>query len=59
MDPIDLAVEAMKSQGEEEQLSYTKVAGKYNVSRHKLARRCKGTQAPMQAKAINQQRVDP
>jgi DNA-binding transcriptional regulator YiaG len=59
MDPIDLAVEAIEAQREGEKLSYTKVAQKYNVSRHTLARRCKGTQAPMQAKAINQQRLDP
>jgi hypothetical protein len=59
MDPIDLAVEAMGAQDEGEQLSYTKVAEKYDVSRHTLARRCKGTQAPMQAKAINQQRLNP
>jgi hypothetical protein len=45
----------MKAHGEEEQLSYTQVTKKYNVSRHTLARRCKGIQAPMQAKAINQQ----
>jgi transposase len=59
MDPIDLAVEAVEAQGEGEQLSFTKVAEQYNVSRHTLARRCKGTQASMQAKATNQQRLDP
>jgi hypothetical protein len=41
MDPMKLAVEAMEAQGEGEKLSYTKVAEKYNVSRHTLARRCK------------------
>jgi transposase len=34
MDPIELAVKAIEAQGEGEQLSYTKVAEKYNVSRH-------------------------
>jgi hypothetical protein len=59
IDPIDLAVEAMEAQDENEQLSYTKFAEKYHLSRHTLARRCKGTQAPMQAKAINQQHLNP
>jgi hypothetical protein len=34
MDPIELAVGAMEAQGKGEQLSYTKVAEKYNMSRH-------------------------
>jgi transposase len=59
MDPMELAVEAMEAQGEGEKLSYTKVAEKYNVSRHTLARRCKGIQAPVQDKAINQRKLNP
>ncbi|KAI0568349.1 hypothetical protein PtrSN002B_010757, partial [Pyrenophora tritici-repentis] len=59
MNPIELAVKAIEGQGEGEQLSYTKVAEQYNVRRHILARRCKGTQAPMQAKAINQRKLNP
>jgi DNA invertase Pin-like site-specific DNA recombinase len=52
MDPMELAVRAMEVQGEGEQLSYTKIAEKYNVSRHTLARRCKGIQAPVHAKNL-------
>jgi transcriptional regulator GlxA family with amidase domain len=59
MEPIQAAVEEMKAHGEEEQLSYIQVAEKHNVSRHTLARRCRGIQAPVQAKAINQQRLNP
>jgi hypothetical protein len=59
MDPMELAVGAMEGQSEGEQLSYTKIAEKYNVSRHTLARRCKGIQAPIQAKNLNQQRLNP
>jgi hypothetical protein len=54
MDPMELAVGAMEAQGEAEKLSYTKVAERYNVSRHTLARRCKGIQAPVQVNSINQ-----
>jgi hypothetical protein len=59
MDPMELVVRAMEAQGEGEQLSCTKVAEKYNVSRHTLVRRCKGIQAPVQAKAINQRKLNP
>jgi DNA invertase Pin-like site-specific DNA recombinase len=59
MDPMELEIRAMEAQGEGEQLSYTKIAEEYNVSKHTLARRCKGTQAPMQAKAINQRKLNP
>jgi hypothetical protein len=37
MVPIELAVKAIEAQGGGEQLSYAKVAEKYNVSRHTLA----------------------
>jgi hypothetical protein len=47
MEPIQAAVEAIEGQGEGENLSYTEVANKYNVSRHTLAQRCKGIQAPV------------
>jgi hypothetical protein len=56
---IELAVGAMEAQDEGEQLSYTKIAEEYNVSRHTLARRCKGIQAPVHAKTLNQQRLNP
>jgi hypothetical protein len=59
MDPIELAVGAIEAQGEGEQLSYIKVAEKYNVSRHTLARRCKGIQAPVATKILNQQHLNP
>jgi hypothetical protein len=36
MNPMELAVGAIEAQGEGEQLSYTKVAEEYNVSRHTL-----------------------
>jgi hypothetical protein len=58
MESMELAVEAIEAQGEGEQLSYTKVADEYNVSRHTLARRCKGIQAPVHAKNLNQQRLN-
>jgi hypothetical protein len=53
MDPMELAAGAMEGQSKGEQLAYTKIAEKYNVSRHTLARRCKGIQAPIQAKNLN------
>jgi homoserine acetyltransferase len=59
MESMELAVEAMEAQGEGEQLSYTKAADEFNVSRHTLARRCKGIQAPVHAKNLNQQRLNP
>jgi hypothetical protein len=59
MNPMELAVGAMEAQGEGEQLSYTKVAEGYNMSRHTLARRCKGIQAPVHAKNLNQKRLNP
>ncbi|KAF1937025.1 hypothetical protein EJ02DRAFT_68313 [Clathrospora elynae] len=59
MQPIQAAIEEMEAHGEEEQLSCTEVAEKHNVSRYTLARRCKGIQASVQAKAINQQRLNP
>jgi AraC-like DNA-binding protein len=43
MDPIDAAVAAIEAQDEGEQLLYTEVADRFNISRHTLARRCKGT----------------
>jgi hypothetical protein len=42
MDTMDLAVGTMEALGEGEKLSYTKVTEKWNISRHMLARRCKG-----------------
>lgn len=59
MGPIDKAVEDIKLQEPGEQLSYRKVAAKHGVDRSTLARRCKGIQAPMAAKAINQQKLSP
>ena len=59
MDPMELAVGAMEAQSEGEQPSYIKVAEEYNVSKHTLARRCKGIQAPVHAKSLNQQRLNP
>jgi hypothetical protein len=53
MNPIDKAVEEMKLQEPGENLLYTKVAAKYDVSRVTLARRCKGTQASHAAEGIN------
>jgi hypothetical protein len=58
MESIQTTIEEMKAHGQEEQLSYIQVSEKRNVSRHTLARRCKGIQAPVQAKAINQQRLN-
>jgi transposase len=59
MDPMELATRAMEAQSEGENVSYTKVAEEYNVSRHTLARRCKGIQASVQAKAIKQRKLNP
>jgi hypothetical protein len=53
MNPMELAVRAMEAQGEGEQFSYIKVTKEYNVSKHTLARRCKGIQALVHAKNLN------
>jgi hypothetical protein len=59
VDPIQEAVGEMKSQEQGAELSYTKVAEKHGVSRHTLARRCKGIQTSSAAKATNQQKLNP
>jgi hypothetical protein len=56
---IDDAIEDYKSQELGEQLSYTKVAEKHGVLRCTLARRCKGSQALIEAYNLNKQKLSP
>jgi hypothetical protein len=57
MAPIDDAIEEYKSQEPGENLSYTKVADKYDVPQCTLARRCKGPQVSMEAHNLNKQKL--
>ncbi|KAH4980267.1 hypothetical protein HBI32_145430 [Parastagonospora nodorum] len=59
MEPIQAAIEEIESYGPDDHFSYTKVAEKHNVSRHTLARRCKGVQASKDAQRVNAMKLSP
>jgi hypothetical protein len=59
MAPIDEAIAEIKSHESGEDLLYTEVAAKYNVSRTTLSRRCRGVQGSIQAREIKKQKLSP
>jgi hypothetical protein len=58
MDPMELAVRVMEAQGEREQLSYIKVAEKYNVSRH-TGQKMQGHSSPSLSQGNQQRKLNP
>lgn len=58
MDPIQAAIDDIKSLGPGEDFSYTKIAARYGVDRSTLARRHQGITRPRQVKNINQQKLN-
>jgi hypothetical protein len=59
MERIDKAIAAIESPGDEEHLSYTKAAEKFNVDRSTLARRHQGCQAPRNTTIANGRLLNP
>lgn len=55
MDPIDAALEALKSLDIGEKPNYSQIAKKYGVDRNKLSRRFRGVQGSRAAQYENQQ----
>jgi hypothetical protein len=59
MDPIQAAIEELKSYELGDRLSYTKLAAKYDIDRSTLSRRHQGLQAPRETQASHQLNLSP